>query len=159
MALCLIYRTGFSWPLGAVLVIAYGNAVYQAINFARIVSDRYRQVLHLPVIVAVVTVIFVITTLIALRVTRRWGRPWFAAAGALTYPLYLVHAYIGFVLFNLAGHLLNRWVLLVAMVTGMCCAAYVIHQLAEVRFAPRLRRALAWLAGAGRRGGAERTAR
>ena len=34
MALCLIYRTGFSWPLGAILLISYGNAVYQAINFA-----------------------------------------------------------------------------------------------------------------------------
>ena len=35
MALCLIYRTGFSWPLGAILVITYGNAVYQAIKIGR----------------------------------------------------------------------------------------------------------------------------
>jgi peptidoglycan/LPS O-acetylase OafA/YrhL len=87
-------------------------------------------------------------TLIALRVTRRLGRPWFAAAGALTYPLYLVHAYNGFVLFNLFGAVVNRWVLLAAMVGGMGCAAYLIHRLVEVRLAPRLKRALVRLAGA-----------
>jgi peptidoglycan/LPS O-acetylase OafA/YrhL len=149
MALCLIYRSGFSWQLGAVLAIAYGNAVYRAIGFAHLVSARYHQALHLPVIVAVITVIFVVSTLIALRVTRRLGRPWFAVAGALTYPLYLVHAYNGFVLFNLVGGLVNRWVLLAAMVTGMGCAAYAIHQLAEVAFAPRLKRALVRLAARG----------
>jgi len=151
MALCLIYRTGFSWPLGAVLAIAYGNAVYQAINFAHRVSDRYHQALHPPVIIAVITVIFVVTTLIAFRVTRRLGRPWFAVAGALTYPLYLIHAYNGFVLFNLLGGAANRWVLLVAMVTGMGCAAYAIHRLVEVPFGPRLKRALIRLADAGDR--------
>ena len=149
MALCLIYRTGFCWQLGAVLVIAYGNAVYQAIKFAHLVSDRYHQALHPPVIVVVITVIFVVMTLIALRVTRRFGRPWFAVAGALTYPLYLVHAYNGFVLFNLFGSVLNRWVLLVLMVTGMSCAAYAIHRFVEVRFAPRLKRALLHLARPG----------
>ena len=89
-----------------------------------------------------VTVIFIVATLIALRVTRRIGRPWFAVAGALTYPLYLVHAYNGFVLFNRLGGVLNRWVLLVVMVTGMGCAAYAINRLVEVRLAPRLKRAL-----------------
>ena len=152
MALCLIYRTGFRWQLGAILVIAYGNAVYQAIRFAHRVSDRYHQVLHPSVVVAVITVIFIVATLIALRVTRRIGRPWFAVAGALTYPLYLVHAYNGFVLFNLLGGVLNRWVLLVAMVGGMGCAAYAINRLVEVRLAPRLKRALERYADAAHRG-------
>jgi peptidoglycan/LPS O-acetylase OafA/YrhL len=127
-------------------VIAYGNAVYQAINFARRVSGRYHQVLHPAVVVAVVTVIFVVALLIALRVTQPLGRPWFAVAGALTYPLYLIHAYNGFVLFDWFGGAVNRWVLLVAIVAGLCGAAYAIHRLAEVRLAPRLKRALLRLA-------------
>jgi peptidoglycan/LPS O-acetylase OafA/YrhL len=148
MALCLIYRAGLSWPLGAVLVITYGNAVYQAINFARRVSGRYHQALHPAVIVAIITVIFIVMTLIAVRATRQLGRPWFAVAGALTYPLYLVHAYIGFVLFNRFGDGADRWVVLAAMVAGLSGAAYAIHQLVEVRFAPRLKRALVRLADA-----------
>ena len=146
MALCLIYRTGISWPLGAILLIAYGNAVYRAISFAVRVAGRYHQALHVPVIVAVITVIFVVTTLIALRVTSRFRRPWFAMAGALTYPLYLLHAYNGFVFFNLFGGAVNRWVLLTVTVTGMICAAYAIHRLVEARLGPQLNRALVRLA-------------
>jgi peptidoglycan/LPS O-acetylase OafA/YrhL len=142
MALCLIYRTGFSWQLGAILVLAYSNAVYQAINFGQRVASRYHQALHSPVIAVVITLIFVVMTLIAFRVTRRLGRPWFAVAGALTYPLYLVHAYNGFVIINLIGHQLNRWVLLAVMLTGMCSVAYAIHRLIEARIAGRLKRAL-----------------
>jgi len=96
MALCLIYRTGLSWVPSLILVICFGNALYQAANFARRVSDRYHQVLLLPVVLAIITVIFIVVTLVALQVTRPLGRPWFAALGALTYPLYLVHAYSGF---------------------------------------------------------------
>jgi peptidoglycan/LPS O-acetylase OafA/YrhL len=146
MALCLIYRSGFSWTLGAIVVVAYGNAAYQAVNFARGVSHRYNQTLHPQVVIAVITVIFIVMTLIALRVTRRLGRPWFAVAGTLTYPLYLSHAYNGFVIWNRLGHAVNQWVLLVSMITGMGCVAYAIHHLVEVPLAPRLKRALTRLA-------------
>jgi peptidoglycan/LPS O-acetylase OafA/YrhL len=142
MALCLIYRTGFSWQLGGILALAYSNAVYQAINFGHLVANRYHQTLYSPVIVVVITVIFIVLTLIAFRVTSRLGRPWFAVAGALTYPLYLVHAYNGFVIINLIGSYLNRWVLLAVMVTGMCGLAYAIHRVIEARLARRLKRAL-----------------
>jgi peptidoglycan/LPS O-acetylase OafA/YrhL len=142
MALCLIYRSGLSWPLAVILGISYANAIYQALNFGRLVSGRYHQALHPLVIAVIITLIFTVMTLIALRVTKRFGRPWFAVAGALTYPLYLLHAYNGFVLFNLLGGMVNRWVLLAAMVAGMSGAAYAIHRLVEVKLAPRLKRAL-----------------
>jgi peptidoglycan/LPS O-acetylase OafA/YrhL len=158
MALCLIYRVGFSRQLGAILLLAYANAVYQAINFGHLVANRYHQTLHSPVIAAVVTVIFILMTLIAFRVTRRLGRPWFAVAGALTYPLYLVHAYNGFVIINLIGRHLNRWVLLAVMVTGMCGVAYAIHRLIEARLGRWLKRTLTEHVGFGQLRGPRRSA-
>ena len=153
MALCLIYRTGLSWAPAVILVTCFGNALYRAAGFARLVSHRYHQVLHLPVVLAIISVIFVVLTLVALRVTRRLGRPWFAALGALTYPLYLVHAYSGFTLFNLfagqAGRLghLGRWLLLGGVIVFMTGLAYAVHQAAEVRFAPRLKAGLTRVPG------------
>jgi peptidoglycan/LPS O-acetylase OafA/YrhL len=150
MALCLIYRAGWSWHLGGVLVLATANAIYRAIGFGRTVSDRYHQTLHPTVIVTVVTLIVAVMFLIAVRATRRIGRAWFAVAGALTYPLYLVHAYNGFVLFNRFGHHVNRWVLLIATVTLMGSVAYAIHRFVETPLAPRLKRALVRLSEATR---------
>jgi hypothetical protein len=56
------------------------------------VSLRYRQPLRPLVVAVLITVILAVMTLIALQVTRRLGRPWFAETGALTNPLYLVRA-------------------------------------------------------------------
>jgi peptidoglycan/LPS O-acetylase OafA/YrhL len=134
--------------VGCILALSYGNAIYQALRFAHGVSLRYHQPLHAPVVAGVITVIFAVMTLIALRVTRRLGRPWFAAAGALTYPLYLVHAYAGFVLISLLAPVVSRWVLVPAMIVFMGAVACAIHRLIEVRLGPRLRRGLIRLSGA-----------
>ena len=73
-------------------------------------------------------------------------------AGSVKYPLYLMrHAYNGFVIINLTGRYLNRWVLLAVMVAGMCGVAYAIHRFIEYRLAGRLKRTLTRLAGAARR--------
>jgi len=142
MALCMIHRSGWSWHLGVVLALAEGNAAFRAVGFGRRVATRYQQTLHPAVIVTVVTMILVVMLLIALRVTRRIARPWFAVAGALTYPLYLVHAYNGFVMFDRFGRVVNKWVLLVATIALMASAAYAIHRFVEKPLAPRLKRAL-----------------
>lgn len=63
-----------------------------ALGLAHGVSLRYRQPLRPLVVAVLITVIFAAMTLIVLQVTRRLGRPWFAEAGALTNPLYLVRA-------------------------------------------------------------------
>jgi peptidoglycan/LPS O-acetylase OafA/YrhL len=47
------------------------------------------------VVVIVIVLIFVLMTLVATGATRRLARPWFALAGNITYPLYLIHAHIG----------------------------------------------------------------
>jgi peptidoglycan/LPS O-acetylase OafA/YrhL len=146
MALCTIYRTGFSWTLGAILALAYGNALYRAVGFAHTVSARLDQTLHLPVVLTIVTLVFVVMTLIAFRVTRRFGRPWFAVAGTLTYPLYLVHCYNGLTLIRLLDRDVNRWVLLAGMLLLMGAAACLVHRFVEVPLAPRLKRALTGLA-------------
>lgn len=78
----------------------------------------------------------------SLASASRIARPWFAVAGALTYPLYLVHAYNGFVMFDRFGRVVNKWVLLVATIALMASAAYAIHRFVEKPLAPRLKRAL-----------------
>ncbi|GAA0827695.1 acyltransferase family protein [Streptosporangium amethystogenes subsp. fukuiense] len=142
MALCLVYRFGLSAQLAAIVLISFGNAVYRGIEFAGKVGTRYRTEIESSVVVAVIVAIFIVLFLVSLRVTRRLGRPWFAVAGALTYPLYLIHAHVGFIVFDRLGGIVQRYVLLVGMVALMCLAAYVIHILVERPLAPLLKRLL-----------------
>ncbi|MET8048648.1 acyltransferase [Streptosporangium sp. NPDC005286] len=142
MALCMVYRFGLSWRLGAIVVVSLGNAVYRGIEFAGKVSIRYHTEIGTAVVVAVIIAIFMVMTLVALRATQRLGRPWFAVAGALTYPLYLVHAHVGFVIFDRLGGSVPRYFLLAGLVALMGLAAYAIHILVERPLAPLLKRFL-----------------
>ncbi|MGW4463224.1 acyltransferase family protein [Micromonospora sp. NPDC004704] len=151
MALSLLLRFGPSWELVAILVLSYANAVYRGLGFAADVAERYRTGFHSAVIIGVIWLIFMAMTLIALEATAGIGRPWFLVAGSLTYPLYLVHAHIGFVLLAWLGPWVTpypglKWVLLAALIAGMGALAYAIHVVVERPFAPRLKRALNRLA-------------
>lgn len=54
--------------------------------------------------------------------------------GALTYPLYLVHQSIGFVLFKTFGSLMNKYVLLLLIMVVMCWVAYFVYICIEKKY-------------------------
>ncbi|MER5625275.1 acyltransferase [Streptosporangium sp. NPDC002544] len=142
MALCMVYRFGLSAQLAAIVLISFGNAVYRGIEFAGKVGTRYHTEIESAVVVAVIVAIFIVMFLVSLRVTQRLGRPWFAVAGALTYPLYLIHAHVGFIVFDRLGDVVQQHVLLVGTVMLMCLAAYAVNVAVERPLAPRLKRLL-----------------
>ncbi|TMR07814.1 hypothetical protein ETD86_50440 [Nonomuraea turkmeniaca] len=63
-------------------------------------------------------------------------------AGALTYPLYLLHAHIGFIVFARLGTAVDAHVLLCGLIVVMLGAAYVMHRFVERPLAPALKRLL-----------------
>jgi peptidoglycan/LPS O-acetylase OafA/YrhL len=142
MALCLIHRNGASPQPFVILALALANAIPRGIGFADRVGIRYGAELHAPVVVAVIVASFAIMLLVALRVTASWARAWFATLGALTYPLYLIHAHIGFVVFERLGPHVNATLLTLATVAAMIAAAIALHQYVEKPLAPRLKRLL-----------------
>jgi peptidoglycan/LPS O-acetylase OafA/YrhL len=142
MALCLIHRYGVTRQTLAIVAIALGNAVYRGIGFADRVGIRYHTEIHRSAVVAIIIAIFAVMLAVALRLTHRLGRPWFAVLGALTYPLYLVHAHIGFVIFDRLGDQANHILLVAATMALMVGVAAALHYGIERPLAPRLKRLL-----------------
>jgi peptidoglycan/LPS O-acetylase OafA/YrhL len=149
MALCLVYRFGLSLQPVLIVMIAYGYAAYRSIGFAHDVGVRYHADLNQIAVLSVIGAAFAVMTYVALRLTGRFARPWFAILGVLTYPLYLVHDRVGVVLFNRLGGGVNRWVLLVGMMAFMCGLAWAIHRYVEQPFAPVLKRFVTRILGSG----------
>lgn len=142
MALFLLHRFGPSIEVVLIIVLSLANAVFRGIGFADAVAQRYTITLDAGVITGIIVVIFVVMGLVATGVTRPLARPGFALAGSLTYPLYLIHAYIGFMLFNLLADKVDRWLLVVGLVATMLLSAYGIHRLVEQPLAPRISKLL-----------------
>jgi peptidoglycan/LPS O-acetylase OafA/YrhL len=137
-------RTG---PVVGVMVVGLGFALFQVAHHVRqinqlpLVADR----LSARVAVAVVFGCFLLVLAVALGFLHGLGRPWMVAAGALTYPLYLVHQNVGYVLLT-RGRSFSNWVVLVVVTAGLAGLAWLVHRLVEVPVGPRLKKVLGSLA-------------
>ncbi|MER7969881.1 acyltransferase [Streptomyces sp. NPDC096080] len=95
-------------------------------------------------IVLVVTLGFAAVAAVALARPRRAAVPWLTAAGALTFPFYLVHEHLGWPLVRaLHGGLgLPPAPALALAVAALLVLAWLLHRTVERPLGPRLRRAL-----------------
>ncbi|MGK5637391.1 acyltransferase family protein [Streptomyces sp. URMC 126] len=85
---------------------------------------------------------FVLMALIALGYFNRIQWRWLTTAGALTYPLYLIHQYIGMtVIHGLRSHI-PPYPLVAGLIAVMLTAAWLIHRCIERPVGKRLRRAM-----------------
>ncbi len=89
----------------------------------------------------VVVFFFAVMALVALhKLTVGWR--WLTVAGTLTYPLYLLHQHIGWILIDKLQHEVPAPVVVVAVVAFMLIAAWLVHRLIERPLAARMRRLL-----------------
>ncbi|MEU6279082.1 acyltransferase [Streptomyces sp. NPDC047028] len=101
-------------------------------------------------IIAVVAFGFLAVTAIALGWLDRVNWRWLTVAGALTYPFYLVHEHLGWVVIRVLHrdlHLASA-VTFAATLTAMLLLARLLNRFVEEPLTPRLRRALNTPSGA-----------
>ncbi|MEU5427693.1 acyltransferase [Streptomyces olivoreticuli] len=96
------------------------------------------------VIIAVIAVGYAAVALIALGKVRWANWRWLTVAGALTYPFYLVHEHLGWVVIGALHRKLGvpaygTFALTIALMLGL---AWVLNRWVERRFTPALRRSL-----------------
>jgi peptidoglycan/LPS O-acetylase OafA/YrhL len=80
--------------------------------------------------------------MVALGKTTLIDRKGMLLFGAMTYPLYLIHQNIGYMIFNEFGESTNKYVLLLLTVSLMMVASYVIHRSIEPRISVPLHKLL-----------------
>jgi peptidoglycan/LPS O-acetylase OafA/YrhL len=68
---------------------------------------------------------------IAIRINPLLKTAWCAMLGGLTYPLYLIHQNLGFVIFHQAEGTMNRWLLLCAILMIMVTIAWLVYRYVE----------------------------
>lgn len=144
MALYVIHRTGHAvvpWLLVA------GNATLATVALVPARMDSLGEnsvVAPRPALLAAALLGCVaLVAVVALTPLARWRWAGLTAAGALTYPLYLLHEYWGLWIVHLLHDRLPVVVVLAAAVGVSLLLAWLVHRLVEVPFGPRLRRATA----------------
>jgi peptidoglycan/LPS O-acetylase OafA/YrhL len=141
VVLYLMHRFGPSLALWTLLAFCWACAMYRLIDRTA-VQHPSGVMLNYWVAAAIVSVFFVLLTLIALnKLTAIRGR-WLVTAGALTYPLYLLHQQIGETLIRTLDHRVPSWVLLVGVLAFMLALSWLVQRFAERPLARRIRTVL-----------------
>ncbi|MCX5207298.1 acyltransferase [Streptomyces sp. NBC_00237] len=148
MVIFLMHRFGTSPVLWLLLGGSWLSAQHQLLRLLPVAERSVDGDLSWSVSLVVVTGFYGVLLLVALRPLRALNRPWLVTAGALTYPLYLLHEEIGWEVIRHFSAEVSPRVLLVGVVGGLVVLAYGVHRTVERPGAKALRR---WLGGAGPR--------
>lgn len=138
-----------AWRAG-IFLAAYGLAIHDALKHFIHSDAAQNGTLDPKIIAGSISVFFVIFGMIALRKINMRNHPAISMAGLLTYPLYLVHEFMGYV-FLTALHeaQVNLAVALALVFSGMVGLAWLLNRFVEKPFGPRLRSGISQLLGAG----------
>ena len=133
----------FLWFAGGAVIAVIareGWSVYRAIGLLAAYLPATDFELSVKAILATVIYLLVLATLVpAVRDLRIPGA---TTAGALTYPLYLVHAHIGYMLLDLFATEESKWLTYATVVILVVSLAYTLH--VSVERNPTARRFWAW---------------
>jgi peptidoglycan/LPS O-acetylase OafA/YrhL len=138
----LIWAEGLTRTRAAMIFAAWPLAIFESIHWLPDADHRYHTHMSRFIVGEIVTGFFLVMLLVALKRTGVVGRKRWLLAGALTYPLYLLHQHIGFMIFNAAYPAVNAHVLLWGMIAAVLLAAFAVHVLVEKRLAAAMKQAI-----------------
>lgn len=123
-----------------VLVLAgsLGLAIRNAVVQAGTIAAHYHTTFWLPLIIGGVLALYAIFFLLTGERTYVRKTAWLPLLSSATYPLYLLHQNIGFMVFNTFGRTVNKYLVLGATLVAMILVSIAISRYVE----PHIRRKL-----------------
>ena len=146
---CLFYlikRDGLNSYNGLLLIVGYLFVLKQSTLFGQLMSQWFAIEFNTQVLAVINSLFFFSFCVTALCKNHPFRRKACFSLGVLTYPLYLLHQHIGYMLFNAYGEQHNIAWLVVVTVAAMLLLAYLVHQVFERNLGPAFKHyALHWL--------------
>ncbi len=118
-----------------IIAVSYLASLREAIHKVSGMQSHYHSEFSEAAIAITLAVFFLILFFVATGRTRKFASDSWLLLGALTYPLYLIHQNIGFIVFNLSYPHVSPHATMVGTVAGILLAAYVINRKVERQYA------------------------
>lgn len=127
----LVYRDGMTPVRGLMLSVSWLLAVIQGMTRSLDLAAYFDYAFEPLIVAGIITACFGVFLLLSLGKTRSWAQPGFIHLGVMTYPLYLIHQNIGYVLLNRFAGTAHPVVLICTVAAAMMVVAFAIHHLWE----------------------------
>ncbi|MBV1850446.1 acyltransferase family protein [Catellatospora tritici] len=125
MALFLVHRFGPNLLLWSIVGISWLLAVAGAAGRA------YARGVSYPAVIVIISAFFLVMSAVSLGLLSRIRARWLVTAGALTYPLYLLHQMIGLTAIAGLHSYVPAYALLTGLVVALLLAAWLVHRWVE----------------------------
>ena len=102
-------------------------ALYQSVSKIENLINHYHVNINPYIVISIVSVFFTVMFLVSIKKMGFFGRKDWLTLGVLTYPLYLIHQNIGYMIFNASYPAFNSHILVFGTVIFMVIFAYLIH--------------------------------
>ncbi|XVV12357.1 acyltransferase family protein [Actinoplanes sp. CA-131856] len=143
MACYLIHRFGSDLKLWGLVAASYLMAQHNVIaRVAQTEKANIKAPLSDTTAILIVTAFFAVMVVIALGWTARVRWRFLTTAGLLTYPFYLLHQNIGWLIIRATHDHAPHWLVLIGTIAVMLLGAWVVHRWIERPLAAYLRRRL-----------------
>ena len=127
----LLYKEGFKWKYLLVITMCYLTSLVYAFEKVDYLIAAYGQEFSYVTVALFISSFYALFYLISLEKLKVINKKYFLTLGALTYPLYLIHQNIGYIIINNLASYLNKWVLLALSITLMLLLSHFIHKIIE----------------------------
>jgi peptidoglycan/LPS O-acetylase OafA/YrhL len=136
-----LYKEGWSTYRFMALLICYGVSALNVLELARNMTAYHSVDFSAKVMFSQVTIIYLVMFLAALGAYDNIKVRWFRAAGAITFPLYLLHGLIGNVILSQFSDL-SRWFGLLVTIMIVITLSIAVSQYIEPLIVSRIRQPL-----------------
>jgi peptidoglycan/LPS O-acetylase OafA/YrhL len=139
---CLIRLEGISLYKIIVVTVAYSlsamYAYWRVPDFEKFLRTDFSEI----AVIGIVSLFYLAFFMVSLGKTTLLNRKGMLIIGAVTYPLYLIHQNVGYMVFNKFGESTNKYILLLLTISLMILASYIIHRFVEQKISLPLRKLL-----------------
>jgi len=118
-----------------ILLVSFVSAIFYLIQKKSSLEITFDTEFSMIVFLSILSAFFLLFFVISKKnVVIKKDKRIYMMLGAVTYPLYLIHDHIGYILFIHFSSFLNKYVLLVLTILVMLLLAYGIHITVEKKF-------------------------
>ena len=110
------------------LIAAYVGAIDTRISIIPVLDERRNTQYSALVIALVVTAIFLLMLLTLVKGIEKMSIGWIGIAGAITYPLFLIHGRIGALIIQHTANDENKWIVYSVTLIALIGVAYWLLQ-------------------------------
>ncbi len=138
----LIWSKGSSVVRALIISSCWILAIIKSLSRIDGMEAHYNTVFSSIVVASIISSFFLFFLLISLKKTGWFASRNWILIGSLTYPLYLVHQNVGFMIFNNLYPYFNSTIVLIFTISFVILISYFVHKYIELKMSNSLRDAI-----------------